>query len=305
MTLEGPDSKPLGVMLFFVSTVAFLDRQTLSVLEKTLEKVLAFSATEYSYIVTGFLVATGLGYMFAGRLIDRFGLRTSFAVALTAWSLAAMAHSLAAGWISLLVLRVALGRGECFYTPAAARVLRDWIPVRERGVCWAVFSTGTFAGAIIAPPLVAWLALRYPWEFSFVATGALGFALLGVWLWFYDSPERHPRLSVAERTVILEGRGASPAASETIPTFRLLCRPAFCGFFSRGWGTAQPDSVLRYEGGRSQVISLRPGCRSRRGLPRLSIGNRDPGIGRLASRGRTRGGEGSWPGDRGREPCLW
>ncbi len=139
-------------LLFFISTIAFLDRQTLSVLEKTLEEILGFSAVEYSYIVLGFLIATGLGYLFAGGIIDRFGVRTSFAVALTVWSVAAVALSLAIGWISLLVLRVVLGLGESFYTPAAARVLRDWIPQRERGVCWAVFSTGNFGGAMIAPP---------------------------------------------------------------------------------------------------------------------------------------------------------
>jgi len=218
-------------LLFFISTIAFLDRQTLSVLEKTLEEILGFSAVEYSYIVLGFLIATGLGYLFAGGMIDRFGVRTSFAVALTVWSVAAVAHSLAKGWISFLVLRVVLGLGESFYTPAAARVLRDWIPQRERGVCWAVFSTGNFVGAMIAPPLVAWLALRYRWQFSFVATGASGFVLLGAWLWFYDSPERHRMLSSAERTVILNGRGPAPATVENIPTLKLLLQPAVLGFF--------------------------------------------------------------------------
>jgi len=218
-------------LLFFISTIAFLDRQTLSVLEKTLESILGFSTVEYSYIVTGFLIATGVGYLFAGRIIDRFGVRTSFAVALSAWSVAAVAHSLAIGWISLLVLRVMLGLGESFYTPAAARVLRDWIPTRERGVCWAVFSTGNFVGAMIAPPLVAWLALRYHWQFSFVAAGASGFVLLGAWLWLYDSPERHPWLSAAERSTILNGRGSTLTAQQNVPTFRLITQPAIAGFF--------------------------------------------------------------------------
>jgi len=218
-------------LLFFISTVAFLDRQTLSVLEKTLESILGFSTAEYSYIVTGFLIATGLGYLFAGRLIDRFGVPTSFAVALAVWSVAAVAHSLATGWISLLVLRVMLGLGESFYTPAAARVLRDWIPTRERGVCWAVFSSGNFVGAMIAPPLVAWLALRYHWQFSFVATGASGFVLLGAWLSLYNSPEQHPWLSAAERATILNGRGPILAAQQSVPTFRLLGQPAVAGFF--------------------------------------------------------------------------
>jgi ACS family hexuronate transporter-like MFS transporter len=218
-------------LLFFISTIAFLDRQTLSVLEKTLEEIFGFSAVEYSYIVIGFLIATGLGYLFAGGIIDRYGVRTSFAIALTVWSVAAVAHSLATGWISFLVLRVVLGLGESFYTPAAARVLRDWIPQRERGVCWAVFSTGNFVGAMIAPPLVAWLALHYHWRFSFVITGASGFALLGVWLWFYYSPERQPSLSAAELTVILHGRGSNTVAQENISIFRLLSQPAVRSFF--------------------------------------------------------------------------
>jgi ACS family hexuronate transporter-like MFS transporter len=218
-------------LLFFISTIAFLDRQTLSILEKTLEKALGFSATEYSYMVTGFLIATGAGYLFAGRIIDSFGVRTSFAIALTGWSAVAIAHSLATGWVSLIFLRVALGLGESFYTPAAARVLKDWIPQRERGVCWAVFSTGNFVGAMIAPPLVAWLAVRYGWQFGFIATGASGFVLLGAWLWLYDSPERHRMLSSTERAVILEGRGPATVAVENIPTFSLLRQPAMLGFF--------------------------------------------------------------------------
>ena len=218
-------------LLFFISTIAFLDRQTLSVLEKTLEDLLGFSSSEYSYIVTGFLIATGIGYLFAGRIIDRFGVRRSFAVALGAWSVAAIAHSLARGWTSLLVLRVMLGLGESFYTPAAARVLRDWIPTRERGVCWAVFSTGNFVGAMIAPPLVAWLALRYHWGFSFVATGASGFVLLAAWLWLYSSPEQHSWLSAPERSTILNGRGSAIAGPQRVPTFQLLTQPAVAGFF--------------------------------------------------------------------------
>src|SRR5260370_2097872 len=182
-------------LLFLIWTIAFIDGQTLSVLEKTLEEILGFSAVEYSYIVIGFLIATGLGYLFAGGIIDRFGVRSSFAVALTVWSVAAVAHSLATGWISFVVLRIVVGLGESFYTPAAARGLRDWIPQRERGVCWAVFSTGNFIGAMIAPPLIAWLALHYHWQFSFVITGASGFVLLGVWLCVYHSPVPQPWMS--------------------------------------------------------------------------------------------------------------
>ncbi len=169
-------------------------------------------------------------YSPAESLTD-FGVRKTFACALVVWSAATSAHSLAAGWVSLLVLRLVLGVGESFYTPAAARVLRDWIPQRERGVCWAVFSSGNFVGAMIAPPLVAWLALHYHWQVSFVVAGALGFLLLGAWLWFYYSPERHPWLSAAEQTVILQGRGAHTVSQERVAILSLLQQPKVLTFF--------------------------------------------------------------------------
>ena len=123
-------------LLFFISTIAFLDRQTLSVLEKTLEEILSFSTVEYSYIVIGFLIATGLGYLFAGGMIDRFGVRTSFAVALTVWSVAAVAHSLATGWISFLVLRVVDGQQGARVTraehPSGDALLYRWRQVEQQ-----------------------------------------------------------------------------------------------------------------------------------------------------------------------------
>jgi ACS family hexuronate transporter-like MFS transporter len=94
-----------------------------------------------------------------------------------------------------------------------------------------VFSTGNFVGAMVAPPLVVWLTLYYHWQSSFVITGASGFVLLAVWLWFYHSPERHPSLSAEERAVILHGRGSNTVAQENISIFRLRSQPAVRSFF--------------------------------------------------------------------------
>jgi len=221
----------ITALLFFISLISYLDRQTLSVLANTLDQTLGVSPAQYSYVVTAFLIGSGIGYSFAGRVIDRLGARISFAVAVAVWSVVAVLHSLAVGWISLLVLRLILGLGESFATPTAAKVLTAWIPRRERGLCWAVFSMGNFVGAVIAPPLVVWLTLRYNWRISFVATGALGFALLLVWLWFYDNPEKHRMVSASERKVILEGRDLTPVAFGRVSTLRLLRHPAVLGFF--------------------------------------------------------------------------
>jgi len=221
----------MPALLFFVSTISYLDRQTLSVLAGTLRHDLGLTPTEYGTVVTSFLVAYGLGFCFSGRLIDRFGVKVSFAWALALWSSAAMLHSLASGERSLIFFRFLLGLGESFATPTAAKVLAAWIPRRERGMCTAVFSTGNFVGAMVAPPLVAWLTLSTRWQFSFLATGGLGFLLLAVWLAFYREPESHPMLTENERGHILAERGGFPVRFGAVSTWRLLRHPTSFGFF--------------------------------------------------------------------------
>jgi len=218
-------------LLFFSSTISYLDRQTLSVLAATLKTELGMTAAQYGYVVTGFLVAYGIGFWFSGRIIDRFGVHRSFALALAAWSAVAMLHALASNWKELLAFRFLLGLGESFATPAAAKVLAEWIPRRERALCTAVFSTGNFVGAMVAPPLVAGLSLRYHWSVAFLVTGACGFFLLAAWWMWYRPPETHPMLTTAERGYILAERGSQPVAFGRVSTWRLLGHPAALGFF--------------------------------------------------------------------------
>jgi len=227
----------MPALLFFVSTISYLDRQTLSVLAGTLRLELGLTPSQYGTVVTSFLVAYGLGFCFSGRLIDRFGVKPTFAWALALWSSAAMLHSLASGERSLIFFRFLLGLGESFATPTAAKVLAAWIPRRERGMCTAVFSTGNFVGAMVAPPLVAWLTLSTRWQFSFLVTGGLGFVLLAVWLVFYREPERHPLLTENERRHILaefpgpvwSGVDLAPAPASHV--VRVFLHPLFHGRF--------------------------------------------------------------------------
>lgn len=142
-----------------------------------------------------------------------------------------MAHAFATGWKSLLVLRFLLGLGESFATPAAAKVLSEWIPRRERALCTAVFSTGNFVGAMVAPPLVASVALHAHWSSAFLVTGGSGFALLAAWCVFYGPPEDHWLLSSKERAYILTQRPTAPFAFQRVSTLRLLRHPASLGFF--------------------------------------------------------------------------
>lgn len=219
-------------LLFFVAMVNNLDRQTLSVLAPTLRKEMGFGPVQYSYVTSAFLAAYMLGYLFCGRVLDRVGVKLGLAAALAFWSLAGAGHAMATGWISLAIFRFLLGLGESFNSPAGVKAIAEWIPPRERGLSMAVFSNGNVIGAIIAPPLVSFLALHLSWPWAFIITGAAGFGLLAIWWRIYDAPEKHPRLTAAEREYILAARstpGVAPAAR--IPMWRLLAQPICLGFF--------------------------------------------------------------------------
>lgn len=216
--------------LFVLAVINNLDRQTLSVLAPTLRAELDFSAVHYSYVVTAFLFAYALGYCFCGTIIDRFGVKLAIAGALSAWSLAGMAHGFATGWVALAVCRFALGLGESFAAPAAIKAIAEWTPRRERGLSTAIFSNGNIFGAIIAPPLVAFIALKFGWQYGFLVTGAIGFLYLAFWWRSYDTPERHRRLPAEERAYIISERGAATAQPRLsfVAAFR---HPAVIGFF--------------------------------------------------------------------------
>jgi MFS transporter, ACS family, hexuronate transporter len=250
-------------MLFFVSTVSYLDRQTLSVLAVTLREKLGFTSVEYSYAVTAFLAAYAIGFSFSGRVIDRFGVRVCIVSALVFWSLAGMLHAAAAGWIGLAVYRFLLGLGESFSTPTASKVLTAWVPQRERGLSTGVFSTGHFVGAMIAPPLVTWLTLRHGWQSSFIITGATGLLLAAAWWRFYRPPETHPMLSEQERAMILQERGTS-AVAVSGSMWGMLKHPACLGFFCTRFLT---DSISHF-----YAFWLPEYLQSARGLSLASLG---------------------------------
>jgi ACS family hexuronate transporter-like MFS transporter len=218
------------VLLFFLSVINYLDRQTLSVLAPTLRAELGFSTVEYSYVVTAFLVAYTIGYLFCGAVIDRLGVKLAVIVALSAWSIAGMVHAFAASWIALAVCRFALGLGESFNAPCGIKGIAEWIPKRERGLSMAIFSNGNIVGAILAPPLVSFVAIRFGWQWGFIVTGGLGFVYLLFWYIFYDAPEKQSRLSPAERDYIIQERGTATSAPR-ISLVQAFKHPAVIGFF--------------------------------------------------------------------------
>lgn len=219
-------------ILFFFSVASNFDRQTLSVLAPILKAEFGFTSVEYSYVVTSFLVAYTTGYVFAGRALDRFGVKRCLTVALGFWSLVSMAHAAATGWVTLLVFRFLLGLGESFNTPGGIKALSEWTPSRERGLCVAIFNNGYVWGAILAAPIVAFITLHFNWRLGFIIPGFLSFVLLVVWWRTYESPEHHPRISDSERSHILASRGgATGGGSGKIPLRELIVNPVCVVFF--------------------------------------------------------------------------
>lgn len=221
------------VLLAAFSVVNYLDRQALSVLAPTLRDELGITTAQYSYIVSAFLAAYAVGYLVAGRVLDRWGVKLGLAIALGVWSLAGIAHAAAIGWLSLAACRVVLGVGQSFNSPGGMKSLSEWIPRGERGLAAAVFSNANSLGAVLAPPIVAALALWGGWRMAFLVVGAGGFVLLALWGWIYASPEKHRWLRPAEREIILRERTeaspvVAPSASAPKTSYLDLLRDPVC-----------------------------------------------------------------------------
>jgi ACS family hexuronate transporter-like MFS transporter len=218
-------------LLFLVAMVNNLDRQALSVLAPSLRERLGFGPIEYSYVVTAFLAAYTLGYAFCGPVLDRVGVKVGLAVALAFWSLSGMLHAAATGWVSLAIFRFMLGLGESFNSPAGVKAIADWIPPRERGLSMAVFSNGNIFGAILAPPLVSFLAIHFGWRWGFIVTGAMGLALLVMWWRHYRSPDQDSQLTPVERDYLAQHRDVAASAAKSVSMWALLAQPICVGFF--------------------------------------------------------------------------
>jgi ACS family hexuronate transporter-like MFS transporter len=207
-------------LLFFATTINYIDRQVLGILSKDLQAVFHWNEIEYGNIVAAFNAAYALGLLFAGRLMDRFGTRIGYGVALAFWSFAAMGHALARSAFGFGVARAALGLGEAGNFPAAIKTVAEWFPKKERAFATGIFNAGSNVGAIVAPLTVPWIALNYGWQWAFILTGAIGFLWLAFWIPIYRRPEVHARVSAAELAHIQ----SDPPDSQTakVPWIRLI-----------------------------------------------------------------------------------
>ena len=216
-------------LLFFATTINYIDRQIIGILKPTLVAEFGWADERtYAAIVFSFQLAYAIGLLLAGRIMDKLGTRLGLALAVVLWSLAAIAHAWAhwvPAWFTLptvnlddktgltlaplfgaaagfALVRFFLGLAEAGNFPASIKTVAEWFPKKERALATGVFNSGTNVGAIITPLVVPWVTLHWGWEWAFVATGLTGFVWLAWWLAVYRPPEEHPRLGSAELAYI-------------------------------------------------------------------------------------------------------
>jgi len=177
-------------LAFWATAINYLDRQTLSVAAPALSEQFHMSDVAYSRVTTAFLLAYTIMNGVSGPLIDRLGTRLGYGLCVLWWSLSAMLHGFATGATSLGIFRFLLGIGEAGNWPGAVKVVAEWFPEKERALASGVFNSGSAAGAILAPPIVAFLLLKLGWQSAFVFVGITGLVWLAFWWKLYYTPER-------------------------------------------------------------------------------------------------------------------
>ena len=182
-------------LLFFATTVNYIDRQVIGILKPYISEDLGWSEADYGYIVTAFQIAYAIGLITTGRFLDKFGTRIGYLWAIVLWSIAGMAHAAARGVVSFASARFALGLGESANFPAAIKCVAEWFPKKERAFATGLFNSGSTVGAIIAPVIVSGISITLGWQWAFIITGSFGFIWIVFWLAYYQVPEKHPRVS--------------------------------------------------------------------------------------------------------------
>jgi MFS transporter, ACS family, hexuronate transporter len=190
-------------LLFFATTINYLDRNILGLLAPTLQKEIGWTPIEYGYITMGFQAAYAIGLALFGWFIDKFGTKIGYGLSIVGWSLAAMGHALAQTVFGFGVARFLLGLSESGNFPAAIKATAEWFPKKERALATGIFNSGANIGAVVAPAVVPWLTVTYGWQAAFIFTGAIGFVWLIFWFAFYEKPEQAKKLKKAELEYIL------------------------------------------------------------------------------------------------------
>ncbi|HWA84298.1 MAG TPA: MFS transporter [Fimbriimonadaceae bacterium] len=210
-------------MLFFATTVNYVDRQVIGVLKPNISDALGWTKDNkeilYGYVTMAFQALYAAGYLLGGRLSDVIGLRKGYAWAVGLWSLMAFGTGFARSVLQLSIIRGGLGLAEGGNFPSAIKAVTEWFPAKERAVATGIFNAGSNFGPVLTPLIVPPLAVAYGWESAFFVTGAIGALWLIWWLLMYRPPEQEPRLGAAELEYI---RGDPPDKPVHVPWGSLL-----------------------------------------------------------------------------------
>ncbi|WP_426193461.1 MFS transporter [Massilia sp. DWR3-1-1] len=230
-------------MLFFATTVNYLDRQVLSLLAPDLSRQFGWTNSDYANITAVFQFVYAISMLFAGRIVDRLGTKHAFILAITVWSIGAIVHACAipmgAGLNAVLgavgiaavpvsvagfmIARAILAIGEAGNFPAAIKATAEYFPKRERSFATGIFNSGANIGAVLAPISVPWIAAQWGWQMAFIAIGGIGFLWMGMWQFLYEKPEQQKRLSSAELAYINSDVVVAPATEQVAaPSARRL-----------------------------------------------------------------------------------
>jgi MFS transporter, ACS family, hexuronate transporter len=197
-------------LLFFATTINYLDRQVLSLLKPSLEAEFGWTNSDYANIASAFQFTYAIAMLFAGRVVDILGTKKGYAWSIILWSLGAIIHAWSieignallflgsASIVGFMVSRAILAIGEAGNFPAAIKATAEYFPKKERSFATGIFNSGANVGAILAPLTVPWIAEKYGWQMAFIIIGAIGFIWLGLWLFIYDTPAKNKNLSKAE-----------------------------------------------------------------------------------------------------------
>ena len=190
-------------LLFLATTINYMDRQVLGILAPTLQAKIGWNELQYGHIVVAFQAAYAIGLISFGRLIDRYGTKTGYSLAIIVWSIAACLHGAVRSVTGFGVVRFMLGIGESGNFPAAIKTIAEWFDPSERALATGLFNCGSNAGAIVAPLIVPWIALTWGWQAAFISLGLLGLLWVVLWLIVYRRP---PNLPAADSTVATSSR---------------------------------------------------------------------------------------------------
>ncbi|PWT97668.1 MAG: MFS transporter [Bacteroidetes bacterium] len=209
-------------LLFFATTINYIDRQVIGYLKPVLTKEFGWSNTTFGTINGIFQFFYAVGLLLFGRFIDRIGTKLGYTISIIFWSVAAMCHALAGSTAGFIVVRSALGLGESGNFPAAIKAIAEWFPKKGRAFATGLFNSGANIGAVIAPIMVPWILGAYGWREAFIITGALGFLWLVCWIWLYQIPSKKKNISQKEYDFIRSDREETITDGKTVSWFKLL-----------------------------------------------------------------------------------